>query len=266
MKISRIDRYTPVVKVEQNRANTHLINEYSFKEVFDFREIDNFDNKEEDVFTGVYGTEYLLATLARLIEEVVVHGCQVMISKAFAINDYVVEAYFISSYKKTQSPRIVLPLPLNEVLIPVMDTTKIYPPNFLKNLIDNQIIQPLDGRVTQSALLKQIFLLSHEFGHYLSFLRSSHTQELLQATQHLYKNDEPLMDSRYVSAILCEEVAAWRLAEEIIEKYFNQGVPRLFFQIRDIGLASYSKKLNFAKADVAVFTKLSLLGVDLAKL
>lgn len=265
MKISKIDRYTSVARIEQNKANTQPINDYRFKEIFDFREIDNFDNKE-DILAGVYGTEYLLTVLARLLEEVVTHGCQVMISKALAINDYIIEAYFVSSYKKTQSPRIVLPLPLNEVLIPVMDPAKIYPQNFLKNLIDNQIIQLLNGRITTSALLKQIVLLSHEFGHYLSFLRSSHTQELLQATQYLYQNNATPMDSRYISAILCEEVAAWRLAEEKVEKYFEQGIPRLFFQVRDIGLASYSKKLSLAKADVAVFTKLSLLGVDLAKL
>ena len=146
MKISRIDRYTPVARIEQNKTNNHPVNDYQFKETFDFREIDDFNN-HSDILANAYETEYLLTVLARLIEEVVSGGCQIKISKALAINDYIVEAYFVSSFKNTQIPRIVLPLPLNELIIPVMDPVKIYPVNFLKNLINDQIIQPLSGQI-----------------------------------------------------------------------------------------------------------------------
>jgi len=265
MKISRIDRHSPVAGVDLNGSSNRVISDYQFKEVFDFRQIDNRDH-ENNASDLSYEIKDLFQIFTKLIEEVVSSGCQLVVSKELAIDDYVIEAYFVSSSKKTKTAKIILPLPILETIIPAIDPIRVYRKNYIIDMINSKIIQPLCGRISERSLLKRIILLCHEFGHYTSFLRDSYNRELNQATQYLYRENHTQLDSRWISAILCEEITAWRIAEDKIQNYFANSIPELFFQIRDVGLASYSKKLNLDKADISVFTKLSLLGVDLAKL
>lgn len=171
--------------------------------------------------------------------------------------DYIVEASFVAAVAKS-SPAMLL-LPLRGVKQPL-----IAPHNMLLSTeFKEKIVSYVDTIInasTDNDILRLLIVTAHEFGHFLSFVRGNHDEEL-KIGMSLFKSKHLGDNFNYTWQVFREESMAWRFGGEKLKHYGFDDFDT-YTQVKNSSLKTYFQALDLVNAPLEVYYKLSLLGDD----
>ena len=174
---------------------------------------------------------------------------------------YIVEASFKPSNNKKIHHKILAPLRgVSEPLI-APPQTAIY--NSLSYKVEDYVTQIIDHS-TDEDIIRLIIVISHEFGHYLSFIRGYHDNELRYGIYLLNSKQATAETGKFTWLVFREEVTAWRYAYDILSRYKFEFLND-FDKVKYGSLHTYYVSLKLEKASLEVYFKLSMLGDDFIK-
>jgi hypothetical protein len=209
-------------------------------------------------------TAQLLQILLNLFLDVINDGCEIISRGALTVDGKTsIEASFQPPHTRKQQPKMYLPLPggiktiaaINH-LIPGSRSSS----ENLARICINELAKHSNNR----DLIKLIILIAHEYGHFVSFMRGYHDQELKVGLSLLFSKAKG-QNERYTYSVFNEEITAWRIAEQKLTRYkFEQW--NVYNQVKMSSLKTYYQQLQLDSVSVSTYCKLSLLGVDLNQL
>ncbi|MBP9743030.1 MAG: hypothetical protein KBD37_06720 [Burkholderiales bacterium] len=260
-KIRGISRNENIGRIEGTSRSVDINNvEYVFREHFDFSEIP-FDGEMRGEETEI---ELLIQILLALFQDIVLDGCQIIPRGALVSGQKRIEASFKPPANKKTKPTIYVPLPDIAQSIDAIDHTLTWQRQRVLNEIA-MLVDLLSKRLTNYDLIKLIVLMSHEYGHYISYRNGNHTTELRRGLSLLHSNSPFKNENdRYAFQVFSEEATAWRIAEEKLTAY-KFAWWNILEGIKYSSLKFYYKCLNLENASIDTYCRLSMLGVDLTK-
>ncbi|MDQ5920892.1 MAG: hypothetical protein QG673_948 [Pseudomonadota bacterium] len=256
---SSISRTGQVERIDRLPGSSDINAEYIFREAFDFSELpfnDEMRGDEDEI-------ELLKQILLMLFQDVVLDGCQIVPRGALVQGQKRIEAAFRPPLTKKQKPTIYVPLPSFAHAIDAVD-------HFIfsqrSRVLDevSELVVLLSQRLKNADLVKLIVLISHEYGHYISFRNGNHTRELKIGLGMLHSNMQFKNNAdKYAFQVFSEEVTAWRIAEDRLKAYKFMWW-NILDDIKYNSLKFYYKGLTLKDSSIDVYCNLSMLGVDLS--
>ena len=262
-KISGINGASPASRISEvgRSAPQQQTAPISFNEQFKFPSIEL-----EDGSTGGIALEERIYrhALIYLFVKIIEDGIDIISRPPSDHGDYIVEASFRPSKDKYSKPVMLLPL------------RGVGRNNFVARrgggVLDESINQELTAYVdkivnssSDSQILRLLVVASHEFGHYLSFIRGNHDRALSTGL-YLFHNKQVNNEGsdKFTWLVFREECSAWSFAHDVLEKAgFNNW--KIFDDVKYNSLSTYYISLNLAKASIDTYCKLNLLGDDFFK-
>lgn len=227
---------------------------YKFSDPYDFSEL---EQSEAQLIIDEEEISRWKTILINLIKSTLSSGCDV-VSRATLLNNInktIIEATFVPSLNQNPS-RIYLPLGLKSFIL----EAKKHQVNPLNEQLD--IIIENIAETSNYLILKLIVLLSHELGHYCSFINGLHDQDLKQGLSLVHSANQETIFEKYTYRVFLEEVTAWQFAQQKLS-YLNFNDWKFFNEIKYNSLKAYYRLLKLNKVSVGVYCKLSLLNLDL---
>ncbi len=237
-------------------SDSAIINPYyNFNEQFNFKEME----LEQHLIENNQEASMLQQLIFDLMAEVLANGCD-LVSRGMLTDDkYVIEASFKPPLGPKQRPQIFLPVR------GVKFTLEASKYNVRQEQIQQQLSAAIYNMLLYSNnqdLLQLIILLAHEFGHFKSYQRGFHDQELKHGLKLMYTKMVSAKNAHYTYQVFSEETTAWRFAKQSLERY-NFTYWKVFTQVQYHSLQAYYQLLNLEHASVAIYCKLSMLNLDL---
>ena len=229
-----------------------------FTEKFDYVEFDQ-DARPPSSICAEERENYFL--LCKFFLKILSYKIDIVPQRMRRTKNYVIEASFIPTERNGGYHQLLLPLRgvgntffarnYESVALTHLTIENI-PVSFaeeIKSLFENS---------TDSDICHLLTIASHEFGHFLSFVRGHQDKDLRLALSLFHSNHT---NQKYMWLIYREEVTAWRFAkEQLIVLNFN--FSDLFDEVKGHSLQTYFKVLQLATADVSIIIELSMLGDD----
>ena len=262
-KISGIGGASPTSRISEvgRSAPQQQTTQISFNEQFKFPPIEM-----EDGSTGGVALEDRIyrEPLIHLFTKIVEEGIDIISRPPSDHGDYIVEASFRPAKDKYSKPQMLLPLRgvgRNNFIAKrgggVLDISM---REELIEYIDKTLMASSDAQI-----LRLLVVSSHEFGHYLSFIRGNHDRDLSTGL-YLFHNKQVNNEGvdKFTWLVFREECSAWSFAHEVLSKGGFNGW-NVFNDVKYNSLATYYTSLNLAKASIDTYCKLNLLGDDFFK-
>lgn len=259
-KISSINSATRSSEISSTVGSSHTppMGGVSFNEKFNFPDI---QLKERSKTNALPEERLNYDTFVKLFVEILQSGVDIVPTLPKDHGEYIVEASFKQSTSKNKHHSIHAPLRgVRETLVA---------PHMLainRNLsyTVEQYIEPIFLASTDEDILRLIVVIGHEFGHYLSFIRGNHDNDLKVGLYLLNSKQARAEVAKFTWLVFREESTAWRYAEEVLSRgkfeFWDE-----FNQVKFNSLQIYFKTLKLEKASLDIYFKLSLLGDDFLK-
>ncbi|MES2615078.1 MAG: hypothetical protein V4591_06670 [Bdellovibrionota bacterium] len=265
--ISRISGSTPVSPLNRTESNSSssLANfKISFHESFEFPH-KKLTIKEESNTAVAAEERPLYWTLVKLFLEILQSGIDIVPTQPSDAGGYAVEAFFRPPEGLGVRSAIHLPLPiraLGKKIVRAPSGGRLSPA-FIKTI--EEYVEKVVNNFTNEQVLRLVIVASHEFGHYQSYVRGNHDENLkkglylFQRKYHLgNKADE------FTWLVFREECQAWKHAEIFLRKtefrYWE-----VYEEVKNGSLKTYFDSLNLTNASLDTYYKLSFLGDDFKK-
>lgn len=179
---------------------------------------------------------------------------------------YAVEAFFRPAEGLGARSAIHLPLPIKAVTKKVLKAPSgdKLSSAFTKTIED--YVEKVVSNFTNEQVFRLIIVAAHEYGHYQSFVRGNHDENLkrgLYLFQRKYINSTSKADE-YTWLVFREECQAWRYAEIFLRKT-NFALWDTYEEVKNGSLKTYFENLNLNNASLDTYYKLSFLGEDFKK-
>ncbi|MCE2706602.1 MAG: hypothetical protein LW807_05940 [Proteobacteria bacterium] len=256
-KISSINSATRSSGINATAASSYTppAGGVTYKEKFNFPEI---QLKERSKPNAAPEERLNFKTLLRLFTEIIQSEVDIIPTLARDHGKYIVEASFKPTTDKTKHHTIHAPLrgvnkPLIAPSILAMNNNLGYSiTEYVKDIVENS---------TDEDILRLIVVISHEFGHYLSFARGNH-DNALKIGIYLFHSKQVSPDTaNFTWLVFREECTAWNYGSEVLTRGgFNLWDE--FNKVKSDSLRTYFIALNLANASLEIYYKLSLLGDD----
>ncbi len=262
MAVNRVGRSSRIEQTSPHSSTVNIDAYYIFQEKHDFSELPF----TKDVVDDTLETETLKQILYILLRDIVLDGCSIISRGALTKGNQRVEASFKPPITIKQLPLMYLPLPgISDPIKPIDHTILSQRDRVLKEI--STATEILTKNLNNANLIKLIVLISHEYGHFISYNNGNHDKELKVGLSLLHTESTFINSAdRYAYQIFNEEVTAWRLAENKLNRIKNFTWWDIFKQIKHNSLKFYYQRLNLEQSSIDVYCKLSMLGVDLANL
>ena len=258
--MSRINRIN-IQRISEIRTNINHNKLYSVvyivKDVFNFSEIGIEGGK-----SGVSLDSSLVEVLFSLFRSILIDGADIVPRASLTDKKIIIEASFKPPISKKSAPQIFLPLPgISMTLKAVRRKTSAVYLDLEHDLKKSCSI--IAKECDYRSLMRLIIITSHEYGHFISYLKGLHTQELKLGLSIMLSKQITSGCEEYTYQIFSEELTAWRFAKEMLDKYnFVQWDP--FDLIMKKSLQEYYKILKFDNIEnIDVLCKLSMLNLEL---
>ncbi len=179
---------------------------------------------------------------------------------------YAVEAFFRPPNGTGTRPAIHVPLPIKALTtkpLRVPSSGGKLPAAFVVSI--EEYIEKVVSNFTDEQVLRLIIVMAHEYGHYQSFVRGNHDQNLkkgLYIFQKKYLNSAKA--DQYTWLVFREECQAWNYAEIFLRKT-DFSVWDTYEEVKNGSLKTYFDKLNLVHASLETYYSLSFLGEDFKK-
>ena len=262
-KISGVSGSMPISRVNEvgRSAPQQQVAPVSFDEQFKFPLIEM-----EDGSTGGVALEdriYRVA-LIHLFTRIIEEGIDIISRPPSDHGDYIVEASFRPAKDKYSKPVMLLPLSgvgrENFMARRGGGVLDISTNEDLISYIDKILMASSDAQI-----LRLLIVSSHEFGHFLSFVRGNHDRDFSKGLS-LFHNRQVNSEGsdKFTWLVFREECSAWSFAYDVLSKGNFSGW-KTFDEVKFNSLSTYYTSLNLAKASIDVYCKLNLLGDDFFK-
>ncbi len=174
---------------------------------------------------------------------------------------YVVEASFRPAKNGNVNPAILVPVRgVTESLKSLRNLSSSKTLRFIVTKYADAIIE----HSNDADILRLIIVISHEFGHYISFARGFHDQPLQFGLSLMHSKQVSKEVAQYTWLVFREECIAWRNATHVLKRsefaYWKD-----FEKVKNHSLSTYYVTLKLRDAPLQVYYKLSLLGEDFRK-
>ena len=204
-------------------------------------------------------SEEMVGMLVKLFTEILLLGAEIVPSFKKRRGDVVVEASFMPPAHSKDHPRMLLPIPhhVQSLHMEKFSTNKTYICRAASLYIDAFV-----NFISPKELTHLLIIVSHEYGHLLSFRQGNHTRTLAQGIRYLhqgYANAEII--DRFTWLVFKEEVQAWHYGERLLSGLGFLDWMQLTY-VKNVSLASYLQELHVEKASLKVFYRLSSFGDD----
>jgi hypothetical protein len=259
-KISRISSVSTSRIESPTSTGRHApgIGGATINERLNFPEI---DLPEREVDTTIPEERLNYEALVGLFSDIINNGVSIIPTLPKDHGGFIAEASFKPPLSKNQ--RCSIQVPLRGV-----SQSLIAPSNLLSSKAIRKMVcaytEPLLVSSTDADILRLIIVLSHEFGHYLSYARGFHDQDLRQGISIFASKACTPESAKYTWLVYREECNAWRYGKEVLTKYGFDYFD-IFEKVKHESLVIYFKELKLAKASIDVYCKLSMLGDDFIK-
>lgn len=263
MAVSRISTVSSSSSISQISAGSTAVgfNNYKVTEKLDFSELPLL-NEESD---SNKDTLLLQRIIYALLHDIVLDGCRIVSRGALAKGQQKIEASFKPPANKNQSVTIYIPLPgVREHINPIDHTILPQRARVLAEL--SSIVEFLSNNMNNNSLVKLIILISHEYGHFISYRSGNHNYDLRYGLSLLHSNEAfTAKTDHYAYQVFSEELTAWEFAaDKLAANNFNWWPS--FEQVKINSLKFYYQRLNLKASSIDTYCKLSMRGVDLARI
>jgi hypothetical protein len=193
-----------------------------------------------------------------LFLEIMQSGVDVVPTKPRDHGGYIVEASFSPAKSKGAHPIIQAPIRgvMDRLIAPrhgiMTEGTKLVVSEYVDNIVNAS---------TDEDTLRLLIVISHEFGHYISFLRGFHDRAL-QTGLHLMQSQQITADAaKFTWLVFREESTAWLHAKQVLRRMQFKDW-EIFNNVKNSSLSTYLSTLKLEQANLDIYYKLSLLGDD----
>jgi hypothetical protein len=227
----------------------------TYREKFNFPEIELTERSKPDATPE---ERLNFKTLLRLFTEVIQSEVDIIPTLSRDHGKYIVEASFKPTTDNTKHHTIHVPL--RGVSKPLIAPSILAMNNNFANII-NQYVKDIVDSSTDEDILRLIIVMSHEFGHYLSFARGNHDNALKIGMYLFHSNQVGFDSANFTWLVFKEECIAWSYGAEILTRggftFWSD-----FNKVKSDSLKIYFSTLKLANASLEIYYKLSLLGDD----
>ncbi len=254
--IDKSSRINPAIS-GVNTPNTQGI---KFEEKFDFPSI-ALDERDAATTTAEERINYKI--FLELFIEIIRAKVDIVPTLPKDHGGYITEASFKPSQHKDHHHEIHAPLR------GVTETLKAPNIPIFNSKILNKITHYVDSifdHSTDNDILRLVIVISHEFGHFLSFSRGNHNNELRHGIYLLHSKQTSPQLSKYTLLVLREENVAWNYGSDILKRN-KFDFWEYYKLVKFNSLQVYFKELKLEHADLQTYYQLSsMFEEDLQKL
>ncbi|MFN8770701.1 MAG: hypothetical protein ACK5Z5_01375 [Neisseriaceae bacterium] len=197
-------------------------------------------------------------TMVKLFTEILQSGVDIIPQAPRDHGKYIVEASFKPTLSKTRHHTILAPL--RGVKKPLTAPPQLAIYNSMNHTVEEYVAQIIDNS-TDDDIIRLIIVMGHEFGHYLSFVRGYHDNELKFGIHLMHSKQVSGKNGKYTWLVFREEVTAWKFASDVLKRYKFEFLDA-FEKVKINSLQTYYTSLNLEQASLDVYFKLSMLGDD----
>jgi len=253
-RISSVNGGSPITSIGSSThagQPTHI----NFHERFNFPEI-KLEKRSQSQIRPEERLNY--AVMLGLFLEILQSGVDIVPQLAKDHGKYIVEASFVPSINKNRNHRILVPL--RGVSEPLVAPPLLAMNNNLRYKVEDYVLRIIDHS-TDEDIMRLVVVMSHEFGHYISFSKGFHDKQLQYGSYLAQSKQVGGKNDVYTWLVFREEVTAWRYGYDVLHRYEFEFFPA-FSQVKFDSLRTYYTNLKLKDASLAVYFKLSALGDD----
>jgi hypothetical protein len=233
----------------------------TFLETFEFPHKKLTIKEEQQHAENVQETEFY-QILCKLFLEILQSRIDIVPTQPADAGSYAVEAFFRPAPNVGARSTIHLPLPIRALGKKVLKAPSgehlsgeftEFVRGYVEKIISNFALEQV---------LRLIIVASHEYGHYQSFVRGNHDENLKRGLYIFQKKYQHLANvDEFTWLVFREECQAWNYAEIFLKKttfsYWD-----MYEEVKNHSLKTYFENLNLNSASLETFYKLSFLGDD----
>ena len=259
-------RSAPTQKTNtQNASSAYQSFKISFQETFTFPQKKLAIKENANAQASPQENPYY-RILLKLFTEILECRIDIVPTQPTDQGGYAVEAFFRPPENIRVRGAIHLPLPiraLSKKPLKAPSGEGRLPSAFAESLSD--YVMTVVTHFTNEQIVRLLIVATHEYGHYQSFTRGNHDENLKRG---LYIFKQKYMNTKqadeFTWLVFREECVAWNYAEAFLKKA-NFDSWEGFEEVKNHSLKTYFEHLKLNDASLDTYYKLSFLGEDFKK-
>jgi hypothetical protein len=250
--INRTGSINPVSPVTAKESSPFIARvNINYEENFSFPETYDIDIGEGSYQNIAASDRKYFSIFIEILLLVVGDGLIVIPTPPKRLGNAVMEAAFRVD-EATNKP--ILQIPIRGI------TTNMDRNGHTRITLKKQIIEYCDDIFSITSdleILRLLIVISHEYGHFLSYKRGNHTRQLKKAITLFRSRKFSSNDiNQHLWLIFQEESTAWMFAEEILKNFEFKDLDK-FNEIKTHSLSSYEELLCLKQTNIRTTLKLS---------